>query len=378
MPFFIRLRNKYRLHDFQFALVIPVIILTIIGILVIGSADASYQEKQIVGLVGGIIVMLLFACIDYHKILNFYWILYILGLIALMSVLLFGDESLGATRWIDLGFIRFQPSELTKILMILFLAKFLSLNKDKISKPVFFFITLSITVIPILMIRKQPDLSTSIVLFIVCVSLIFIAEISAKIVKWVLGLGIPSFFVLFYLVTREGQKLISNYQYLRIMSWLQPENYPQSAYQQQNSIMAVGSGCIFGKGLYNTSLDSVKNGNFISEPQTDFIFAVTGEELGFVGCCVVIGLLLLISIECIWIGSKAKDLEGKLIGCGMGVLISFQSFVNICVVTGLMPNTGLPLPFMSYGLTSLISLYMGIGVVLNVGLQRSSHESAFQ
>ena len=113
----------------------------------------------------------------------------------------------------------------------------------------------------------------------------------------------------------------------------------------------------------------MKNGNYISEPQTDFIFAVAGEELGFVGSLVIVGLLFFIVYLCFQTGSKAKTLSGKLICVGIGSLIGFQSFVNICVVSGLMPNTGLPLPFVSYGLTSLVTLYFGIGLVLNVGLQ---------
>ena len=133
--------------------------------------------------------------------------------------------------------------------------------------------------------------------------------------------------------------------------------------------MAIGSGQLYGKGLDTTAIESVKNGNFISEPQTDFIFAIVGEELGFVGSVIVILLLLFIVLECIFMARKAKDLSGKLICCGMASLVGFQGFVNICVATGLMPNTGLPLPFVSYGLTSLVSLFMGIGFVLNVGLQ---------
>jgi len=126
---------------------------------------------------------------------------------------------------------------------------------------------------------------------------------------------------------------------------------------------------LLGKGLNNNEISSVKNGNFISEPQTDFIFAIVGEELGFLGGCTVIVLLLLITFECLMAARKAKDLAGTLIASGMATLIGFQSFINISVATGVLPNTGIPLPFVSYGLTSLLSLYIGMGVVLNVRLQ---------
>ena len=137
------------------------------------------------------------------------------------------------------------------------------------------------------------------------------------------------------------------------------------------SIMAIGSGMLTGKGLDNNTITSVKGGNFISEPQTDFIFAVVGEELGFIGSCVVIGLILLIVIECLRVAKDARDMRGHLVASGVAGIITFQAFVNIGVATGILPNTGLPLPFVSYGLSSLLSNFICIGLVLNVGLQRN-------
>ena len=133
--------------------------------------------------------------------------------------------------------------------------------------------------------------------------------------------------------------------------------------------MAFASGQLTGKGLNNNLVSSVKNGSFIAEPQTDFIFAIAGEELGFVGCAIIVLLLALIVIECIWIGRRSREFSGTLICCGVAGYIGFQTFVNISVVTGLLPNTGIPLPFVSYGLTSLVTLFMSVGFVLNVGLQ---------
>lgn len=138
--------------------------------------------------------------------------------------------------------------------------------------------------------------------------------------------------------------------------------------------MAIGSGQLTGKGLNNNTTTSVKNGNFIAEPQTDFIFAIIGEELGFIGSCIVIALLLLIVIQCILIGTRSQNLTGKIVCCGFGGLIGIQSFINIGVATQILPNTGVPLPFVSYGLTSLVSLYMGVGFVLNVGLQPKKYQ----
>ena len=147
----------------------------------------------------------------------------------------------------------------------------------------------------------------------------------------------------------------------------------EEGYQQYYSLVAIGSGQLYGKQLNNTNINSVKNGNFISEPQTDFIFAIAGEELGFVGCTVIVGLLVLTVVQCLMIGRNAKDLAGTIICSGVAALIGFQSFINIGVATALLPNTGIPLPFVSYGLTSLVSVYIGIGLVLNVGLQQKKY-----
>ncbi len=183
-----------------------------------------------------------------------------------------------------------------------------------------------------------------------------------------LGISIPSVFLVLYLIV-SGSELLQGYQNNRILAWLKPDEYPSLAFQQQNSIMAIGSGQLWGKGLYNDGADSVKNGNYIPTPHTDFIFAVAGEELGFVGCVAIVLLILFIVFQCFRVAKISRDLAGQLICTGMAALIGFQSFINICVVTGLMPNTGLTLPFVSYGLTSLITLYAGIGFVLNVGIQ---------
>ena len=152
-----------------------------------------------------------------------------------------------------------------------------------------------------------------------------------------------------------------------------PATYADTeAYQQLNSVIAIGSGQLWGKGLNNTDIASVKNGNFLPESQTDFIFAIIGEELGFIGSAVVILLLILIAMRCVSIARVAKDTAGMVIAAGIGALIGIQGFMNIAVATMMMPNTGLPLPFVSYGLSSLVSMYIGIGFVLNVGLQRKN------
>ncbi len=366
--------RNYKLKNYNLILVGAVFGLTMIGIFVIGSANEGYQNRQILGMVVGLIVMVLISLIDFEFILQFHYVYYALTIVLLLSVLLFGDLGrLGARRWIDIGVIRFQPSELGKILLVLFFAKFFMVYEEDLNSRHRLFITAVLAGLPLVLIIREPDLSTTIVTFLIISSMLFAAGLSYKIVAWVLGLSIPALTVFLFLVSRDGQKILNPYQGRRILAWLHPEEYPSEAYQQLNSIMAVGSGQLFGKGLNNDAVDSVKNGNYISEPQTDFIFAVAGEELGFVGAVLIILLLLVITIECLKMAQRAKDLSGQLICIGMAALVGFQSFVNISVVTGIMPNTGLTLPFVSYGLTSLVTLYLGIGFVLNVGLQAKKH-----
>ena len=363
--------KQYQIKDYNFRLVIYVTALTLIGISVIGSAQKSVQNKQIMGLCLGLFAMAVVSLIDYSFILKFNWLIYAfnIGLLSLITFHVFGDKAGGAVRWIEIGGFRFQPSELAKVLLILFFSWYFGKYYEKVNKIYFLAITGVLIFIPWFMIEHQPDLSTSIVVAIIFLALLFLSGLSYKIIAGVFAVLIPAGSLFVYLILQPGQTILDPYQWKRIMAWLQPEKYATDAYQQQNSIMAIGSGMLWGKGLNNDTVFSVKNGNFIPEPQTDFIFAGVGEELGFVGSAATLVLLLLIVIECILIGRKAKDLPGQLICGGVAVWIGFQTFVNICVVTGMMPNTGLPLPFVSYGLTSLVSLFIGIGLVLNVGLQ---------
>ena len=361
--------KQYRLRDYRFRLVFYVVALTIIGIMVVGSAKPSVQNKQIAGLILGLIVMVGISLIDYNFILKFSWLFYFVNVALLAAIFVIGEKTKGARRWLKLG-IRFQPSELGKILLVLFFAYYLSKNKDKLNNIRTLFCTLVLAAVPLLLIFKEPDLSTTIVTALIFASLLFIAGLSYKIVLTVLGICIPTGLIGITVILRMAQSS-GDYRFGRIMAWLYPQDprWSDIAAQQQNSIMAIGSGQLWGKGLNNSAATSMKNANYIIEPQTDFIFAVAGEELGFIGTMVIVLLLLFIVIECILIARKAKDLAGRLICCGMAALIGFQSIFNIFVATGLMPNTGIPLPFVSYGLTSLLSLYLGMGFVLNVGLQ---------
>lgn len=370
------LKQRYHLKDYRFSLIILVTALSIIGVFIVGSAQADLQWRQLQGVILGLIAMFIISLIDYNWILKFYWVMYAVNLVLLAAVLLFGETVNGATRWLNLGFIQFQPSDLTKLLMILFFAKFLMDRERDINDKKTIIQGIALILPSLILIYKQPNLSNTICLALLFCVLMFMGGLSYKFIGTVLAITIPTAVILFVIVIQPNQPLIHQYQQNRILAWLEPEEYEsEEAYQQLNSIKAIGSGKLTGKGYNSDATTSVKNGNFISEPQTDFIFAIIGEELGFVGCCVVIILILLIVIDCILIGMKAKDTGGRIICAGIAALIGIQSFINISVATMLFPNTGISLPFVSYGLTSLVCLYMDIGFVLNVGLQPKKYES---
>lgn len=360
--------RQYRIRDYSFPLMGACIMLALIGITVIGSAQSAYQSRQIYGLIIGLVAMVVLSLMDYTFLLHFRWIFYLVGCILLVAVLIFGRKIGGATRWISIAGVQFQPSDLMKMILILFFAGFFSRFEGKINSVRVLFLSLILIGIPLFLMLREPDLSTTIATAAVFCVIIFAAGLSLRIVIGILAVGIPAGLLLLSQLL-NGAIGHRNYQVLRILAWLHPEDYPELAMQQQNSIIAIGSGQLFGKGLNNDAVNSVKNGNFISESQTDFIFAVAGEELGFAGCVVIVLLELIIGLLCFRIALRARDKEGTLICVGVGSLILIQSTLNICVTTGLMPNTGITLPFVSYGLTSLVTFFAEIGVCMNVGLQ---------
>lgn len=362
--------KQYRIRDYDFKLVILVIALTVIGIFAVGSAKESSQKMQIAGFILGLFLMIVISLFDYSVLLKLYWLFYITNMVLLVLVAVMGELINGAQRWVVLFGIQFQPSETAKILLILFYAQFIMKHKEKLNTFKNVGLCCLLILPPLILIYKQPNLSITIVLTAVFCVIMFVGGIHWKLVAGVLAVTVPAFIIVFSIILQPGQNLILGYQQTRILAWLYPEEYATTeAYQQLNSIMAIGSGQLQGKGYNTNVISSVKNGNFISEPQTDFIFAVIGEEFGFIGTCAVIVLIILITLECILIARRAKDLAGSIIASGMAGLIGFQGFLNIGVTTGLLPNTGVTLPFVSYGLTSLVSLFIGMGFVLNVGLQ---------
>lgn len=376
------MKRRYHISNYSFLLVGTILAIGMMGIMYINSANPAYTKKQILGLCLGLVGMIVVSLIDYNKLFHYIWLLYGMNLVLLMAVLLFGKKVGGARRWLGVGSFSLQVSEITKIVMILFVAYFIREHEDNLNEFKVLVKLALFCAIPLLLVVKEPDLSTTLdITFILC-GIIFVGGLNMKYVRNVLIVAVPLFVIFIFYIQTPNQILLKEYQVNRIMSFLEPEKYSNTTrFQQDNSIMAIGSGQLFGKGLNNNTISesnntisdagvTVKDTKLVSEQQTDFIFSVIGEEKGFVGCMITIGLLGFIVVQCILIGNRAGDMAGRLIAVGVAGLICFQSFINIGVATAILPNTGLPLPFISYGPTSLVCNMAGMGLVLNVGLQR--------
>ena len=368
--------KTYKLKNYNFRLILLMLVICGLGIAIIGSANDGSDNravlKQAIGMVIGFSGMIVISLIDYGWILKFYWLIYVFNVGLLSAVLLIGSSHHGAKRWIDItDVLTIQPSEFAKIFMILFLAKFLTVNKERISKWWFLIVTAGLAGITLLLIEKEPDLSTTILVTGLTIIMVFAAGISYKKIGIILAVFIPVAAAAIIYIQQPEQKLLDDYQMKRINAFLYPDEYDDARYQQDNSVLAIGSGKLYGKGLYNDSTESLKNANYLSrEMVNDFIFAIIGEEMGFVGSCIVLGVLFLIIAECFLAAIFAPDASGRMLCTGMAALLTLQVFINVGVATELLPNTGIPLPFISTGLSSLISLFGGMGFVLNVSLQR--------
>ncbi len=362
--------KRYRLRDYDFKLVLLILALSAVGVIAVGSAEPSLQNKQLAGVVAGVVLMVVVSLFDYTMVIRLNWLMYVANLVLLVAVWQLGDETKGATRWLTIGGLRFQPSETAKILLILFFAQFIMKHRKKLNTVGIIASCVAMFAVPWVLVYKQPDLSTSIVLLAMFCVIMFSGGVSLKLVFAVLAVAIPAVALVISLALQPDNDLLTDNQRNRILAFVNPQEYETTfAYQQLNSVTAIASGQLEGKGYKNNEITSVKNGNFLSEAQTDFIFSVIGEEFGFKGSVLVIVLLFCIALECISVARKAKDVAGMVIAASMGGLVAFQGFFNIGVATFILPTTGLTLPFVSYGLTSLLSLFSGMGFVLNVRLQ---------
>ena len=363
----------YNFRRYNVRVLLYMLLLSGIGILAIWSAtnqDRSMTGKQIMGIAVGLVLAVALSLIDYHRLLSLSTLIYGGCIVLLAAVLIMGKSRGIATRWLVLPVIgQIQPAEFVKIGLVLFFSWYFQKYQERINQLPVLGMGALLFAVPAVLIFEQPNLSTTLVLTVIIAAVVFASGVSYKWIFGVLAVVVPGGILLIYLIQQGLLPFLQGYQATRILAWIDPEQYASAYWQQENSIMAIGSGQLWGKGLNNTEIASVKNGNFLSEEQTDFIFAIVGEEMGFAGTMAVLVLFLLLVYECLIMAYRAKDLSGRLICVGMGTLLAFQSFANIAVATAIFPNTGLPLPLVSYGVSSLLSIYLGMGVVLNVVLQ---------
>ena len=335
----------------------------------------SYMKGQIMGICMGIVIIAILSVLDYHFICQFTAIFYVIGVILVLATYtpLGTNNGTDAKRWIRMLGLPFQPTELMKIIFILTLAVFLVRRSSKMFQVKTLVLTLVITAVPMLLILKQPDLSSSLVVAFIMVVMIFAAGLSYRIIVPIILLFVPIGIVGAWYIQQPHNGLLIGYQYNRIMSWLYPDTFPNSEkynYQQLHSIRAIASGKIYGKFLQDGGDAKVgRNYSSVGVRESDFIWSVIGEEFGFLGCCLILILLAIVIFKCFSVAGKAQDLLGKMIAMGVASMYMFQVFANISVATFMFPNTGLPLPFLSNGLSSMLSSMIGIGLIMNISIQ---------
>ena len=377
------------LSNLNFKIIIYALILSIIGIFMVHSATQNETvtgvftttQKQILGMGIGLVLMVILTCIDYHKLIKYSIVFYIISMALLIYVKYINPLNISnANRWMHLpGFGTIQPSEFSKVAVVLMAAFVLVRIQKRINNVFYLLGYFVVTGITVYLIYVEPDLSTSMIIIFALAAMVFVCGISWKWVGGVLGVAAALIAALLFCIYEPEQKtlnwfiekeILQQYQVNRINSYFFPEDYPDQTRQQLNSVMAIGGGQLLGKGLNNSTYESVKNGNFLSEEQCDFIFAVVGEELGFAGSAFIILIYLLLFIEGLRIAGRSPDLEGKLLASGFVTMLLIQCFINMGVAMLLLPNTGTPLPFISAGMSSLISTYIMMGILLNISMHR--------
>ncbi len=342
----------------------------------IGSDDyKSIFIKQLAGVFIGYVFIIVIIFIDYHIICNLSALLYIAMNLLLAVTLLFGSGVNNVNRWIIIFGIPFQPSELTKVVLILFLAFLCNHFKDKLNKLYVLFLLFIAAAIPMALIVLEPHLSSGLSILFIFIVMVYSSGISYKVIGKALALVVPLAAVILASVYlfKIDIPFIKQYQVNRVLSFLSSEesDSQDGDYQQLQSIGAIGSGGLHGK-MISSEKDKDRAYSRIYAKESDFVFAIVGEEFGFIGGFFIILLYVVLIIKCLIISSHAPDYTGKLIGIGVSAYLMFQIFMNIGVATKLLPNTGLPLPFISYGLTSLISSMAAVGLVLNIGIRQKS------
>jgi rod shape determining protein RodA len=361
--------NRRLLRNLDFILILVSIALIVVSLIFIGSAthintpgEDRYWYVQRQGIFALVNMVIIFAMLhfDYRSIGRFANFLYIANLVMLLAVMFIGQSALGAQRWIQIGPITLQPSEFSKLIMVVSLAnlldrKFGQLNTWRDILPIFLYVG-----IPFLLILKQPDLGTALVFMAILFGMLFVAGIPTRMLFMIIGAG-AAFMPIFW-------HFLKDYQKMRLTVFLDPNVDPLgSGYHIIQSKIAIGSGMLTGKGLFGGTQSQL---NFLPENHTDFIFAVIGEEVGFVGSLLVLLLYFIMLYRGLKISGAARDNFGTLMAAGITSMMAFHVLVNVGMTAGIMPVTGIPLPMMSYGVSALTTNMVSLGLLLNIYMRR--------
>lgn len=352
---------KKALIDFDWILTIISFLILTFGLSGLASIDSSFLPQQLISFSLGLILFIFFSLIDYRVFLKLSWLLYFGCLIFLGTPLLFGTITRGAFRWIQIGKFTLQPSELTKPFLILFLAGFFSrfqkLDFKKISQVAF------LILLPVGLVLFQPDLGSSLVLVFSFLGIILATGLAWR---WLLAGGLSLLAIL-----PLGWRLLQGYQKQRILSFLNPEQDPLgSSYNLIQAKVAVGSGRLWGRGWGQGTQSQL---HFLPERHTDFIFASLAEEFGFLGSAILFILLVFLLWRILFTSRRSKNYFGFLTSLGIFTLLFSQIFINIAINLGLLPVTGLPLPLISYGGSSLLATMISLGIINNISRQTKHH-----
>ena len=362
------MRRFLSFRDFDWALLGMVLLLSIVSVFQIYSATlhtryAGFHIKQAFFILAGIAAMFLISKVDYHRLLDLVPWFYGASILALVAVRLFGHRALGARRWISLGHFQFQPSEWIKLILILAIARFIANLGGRRLFWSDIFRAFLLVGLPMVLVLLQPDMGTALTYAPILVASLFLGGINLRqsLILIVCGSALM-------VGAWSSGKILKPYQKARLTSFINPDSDPRgSGYQIRQSLIAVGSGGIWGKGA---AKGTQTQGDFLPIPHADFIFAALGEEHGFVGCFLTLLLYFSILMRLIQNAQTAADLPGSLIIMGVVAVLTFQIAVNVGMVIGFMPVTGIPLPLMSYGGSSVLFTFLALGVVMNVRMRR--------
>lgn len=363
-------KNLNYLKQFDYLLFIIVLILSAIGMLALSSAVKSNANgnavllKQGVSIALGIVIAILLSAFDYKDLKTVGAIFYFIALALLVIVIFkgFGKEEWGSNSWLKVPLIgSLQPSEIAKIMMVIITSIFFERFKDGQWTRKDLIKLLIYAAIPIGLVLLQPDYGTAVVFFFMLAVMIFISGFPYKYILILAGSFVASLPILWFFILKPFQKN-------RILAFLSPESDPLGrGYQVSRSKLAIGSGQLFGKGLYQ-GIQTQSNGVPVNE--SDFIFTVVGEEMGFIGAAVVVLLIVLMLIRCIYIAKNSRDFYGTFIVVGLTGMLGFHFIENIGMCIGVMPVTGIPMPFFSNGGSAMVTNYIAIGIILSVSMRR--------